>query len=221
MIQIFVDSRERDFLSFIGDLGEISVVHLSAGDYALKTDEKAVLIERKTFRDFVASFRNGRLWEQLVRMLNTAEFDGVPVVRRLLVIEGGPDDSGDESSKFKASVLGAELECIFAYHIPMIFLEKEEMETFLRVLVKREKEGKNDKELPERWYQPRFPSDLPVKDQRCYFLCAMPGIGSHLANKLMQIYPTLDQLCEAKPRELEKVPGIGKKRARAIFEFLH
>ena len=221
MTRIFIDARERGFLSYIGDLGEVTVTNLEAGDYVIVTGERAVMVERKSFRDFVTSFRNGRLWEQLVRMLASEHFEGVPVVRRLLLIER-EEEPLEEMSRLESSVIGAELECIFTYHTPVVFLEGEEsVERFLRVLVRREEEGRNDKPIPSRWYRPRFPAELPEKDQRCYFLCSVPGIGEHLAGQLMERYGSVDELCRASAKDLRKVPGFGKKRADALHRFLH
>jgi ERCC4-type nuclease len=223
VIRIFIDARERDFLSYIGDLGQVTVANLEAGDYAVVIEDRAVLIERKAFGDFITSFRNGRLWEQLVRMLAQDRFEGVPIVRRLLIIERSEiDSSAEDLARLEPSVIGAQMECIFTYHVPVLFLEgRSSVERFLRVLVKREEEGKNDKEIPARWYRPRFPKELPEKDQRCYFLCSIPGVGDHLAGQLMERYGSVDDLCKANVRDLQKVPGFGKKRAEQLYDFLH
>jgi DNA excision repair protein ERCC-4 len=223
VIRLFIDARERDFLNYIGDLGQVTMTNLEAGDYVVVTDDRAVVVERKTFRDFISSYRNGRLWEQLVRMLAQDRFEDVPVVRRLLIIERSElDTSTEDLSRLESSVIGAQLECIFTYHVPVVFLEgKNSVERFLRVLVKREEEGKNDKEIPARWYRPRFPKDLPEKDQRCYFLGSIPGVGEHLAGQLMERYESVDDVCKASVKDLQKVPGFGKKRAERLHEFLH
>jgi ERCC4-type nuclease len=110
--RIFIDTRERDFLAYVGDLGEVTVTNLKAGDYVIVTDDRAVMVERKSLRDFVSSFRNGRLWEQLVRMLSTEEFEGTRVVRRLLVVERGSEPL-EEMSLLESSIIGAQMECIF------------------------------------------------------------------------------------------------------------
>ncbi len=223
MIRLFIDARERDFLSYIGDLGQVTVTNLEAGDYIVVADDRAVVVERKTFRDFITSYRNGRLWEQLVRMLAQDRFENIPVVRRLLIIERSElDTSSEELTRLESSVIGAQLECIFTYHVPVIFLEgRNSVERFLRVLVKREEDGKNDREIPSRWYRPRFHKELPEKDQRCYFLGAIPGVGDQLASQLMERYGSVDDLCRASVKDLQKVPGFGKKRAERLHQFLH
>ena len=66
MISIYIDRRERGFLTHIGDLGEVKVVQLEAGDYIVKTGLRSVVIERKTLGDFVSSFRSGR-WARSAR----------------------------------------------------------------------------------------------------------------------------------------------------------
>lgn len=219
---MYVDARERDFLGFLGDVAEVTICSLPAGDYVVVTERGAVMVERKSYRDFVSSFRNGRLWEQLLRMVKTEEFLNVPVIRYALIIERSDWDVTEATESFESSVLGAEMECVFTYHIPIVFLEgRRSVERFLRVLVNRERGGKNDRAPEARWYRPPFPTELPEKDRRLYTVCSIPGIGEHLASNLVERYPSMDALCRATVKDLEKVPGFGKKRARDLHEFLH
>lgn len=222
MIEIFVDSRERGFLTYIGDLGEIRVVQLEVGDYIVKTGVNSIAVERKTLGDFISSFRNGRLWEQLIAFSRMKEFEGSEVVRRMLVIERcqGDDELLDE--KGWASMIGAQMECIYTYHVPIVQVQGEQgMGSFLRVLVRRESEGLNDRVPPSRWFKPRTSSELPMKDQRALFLSMIPGVGDKLALSLLERFVSIENLSRASVKDLQRVSGIGEKKAMGIFGFLH
>jgi DNA excision repair protein ERCC-4 len=222
MIEIFVDRRERGFLTYIGDLGEVRVVQLEIGDYIIRTGANAIAIERKTLGDFISSFRNGRLWEQLVALSKMKEYEGSEVVRRMLVIERSQGDDEILDEKGWASVIGAQMECIYTYHIPIVQVRGDQgIGSFLRVLVRREWEGLNDRVPPARWFKPRTSSDLPVKDQRVLFLSMIPGVGDKLAFSLLERFGSIENLSRASVKDLQSVSGIGEKKAKGIFGFLH
>jgi ERCC4-type nuclease len=91
----------------------------------------------------------------------------------------------------------------------------------LRVLIRRECNGKNDK-LPEaRWYRKPIRADLPVKDRKKYILAAIPNIGNRLAENLLSEFNTISNVASASVAELRKVPKIGEKKADLIFRILH
>lgn len=222
MIEVFVDTRERGFLSHIGDLGNVRIVQMKVADYIVKVGNRAVAVERKTLGDFISSFRSGRLWEQLVTLSRLEEFEGAEVVRRLLLIERRDDDMDFLDERGMASYIGAQMECIYTYHIPIVQVEGEGgMAQFIRVLVRRELEGLNDKMPPARWFTPRISSDLPVKDQRLLFLTMIPGVGDKLAKALLNRYGSIEHLCRASQRDLQRIHGIGDKKASEIYGFLH
>ena len=222
MIEVLVDTRERGFLTHIGDLGNVRIVQMKVADYVVKVGNKAVAVERKTLGDFISSFRSGRLWEQLVALSKLEEYEGAEVVRRLLVIERRDGDIDFLNERGVASFIGAQMECIYTYHVPIVQVEgKDGMAQFLRVLVSREQKGLNEKMPPARWFTPRIPSDLPMKDQKLLFLTMIPGVGDKLALGLLDRYVSIERLCKASPRDLQRIHGIGNKKANVIFEFLH
>lgn len=222
MIEIFVDTRERNFLSHIGDLGNVRVIQMEAADYIVKVGNRAVAVERKTLGDFISSFRSGRLWEQLVWLSRLKEYEGAEVVRRVLAIERCDGDIDFLDERGLASFLGAQMECIYTYHVPIIQVEGEEgVAQFIRVLVRREREGLNDKMPPARWFTPRLSSDLPVKDQKLLFLTMIPGVGDKLASALLNRYGSIERLCKASSKDLQRIHGIGEMKASGIYEFLH
>lgn len=67
---------------------EVAVAPLPIGDYVLISDAGAVVVERKTVTDFLASVRSNRLWDQLLRMMKRMTVFEHPVRRRMLLIHG-------------------------------------------------------------------------------------------------------------------------------------
>jgi len=91
----------------------------------------------------------------------------------------------------------------------------------MKMLVKRESAGKNDK-LPEaRWYEKPVRADLPIMDRKKYILSSLPYIGDRLAENLLEHFSTISGVACASAEELQKVPKIGKKKAELIYTLLH
>jgi ERCC4-type nuclease len=49
----------------------------------------------------------------------------------------------------------------------------------------------------------------------------LPGVGWEKALEVAKAFPTMEELMQADPKELIKVPGIGKVLAKSIYERLH
>ena len=58
-LRLFVDHRERNLAELLeGVCEEISFTQLSIGDYLLISDSEAIIVERKTVKDFLSSVRS-------------------------------------------------------------------------------------------------------------------------------------------------------------------
>lgn len=49
----------------------------------------------------------------------------------------------------------------------------------------------------------------------------IPGVGPKLRNRLLSIFGSLEAVREASIADIAKVPGMGKRRAKIIYEFFH
>jgi ERCC4-type nuclease len=118
-------------------------------------------------------------------------------------------------------VFGALMEIIFVYDCPVVVCENNEaFESFLHILLKREKEGKNEGLPKARWYRKPV-SRLPVKEVKTYLLDAVPMIGEVHAKKLLEHFGTISEIAQSSKNELMCVPGIGEKRAEKIYAIFH
>lgn len=209
---------------------EIAFVQLPIGDYLLVSDSTAVIIERKTVKDFLSSVRSNRLWDQLLRMMKTEKLLGYEIKRRILLIHGNFEDylkvvdygyQGD-LLKHWSQLMGAYLEIVYVYNTPIIHAESDTaFKAFMRILVKRESAGKNDKFPDARWYRKPAKANLPVKDRKKYILSAIPYVGDRLAENLLLHFKTISEVACASVKELQRVPKIGKKKAELIYSMFH
>lgn len=230
-LKLLVDYRERKMKELLEDVcEEIAFVQLSIGDYLLVSDSTAVIIERKTVKDFLSSVRSNRLWDQLLRMMKTEKLLGYEIKRRILLIHGNFKDylkvvdygHQDDLLKHWSQLMGAYSEVVYVYNTPIIHAESDTaFKAFMRILVKRESAGKNDKLPDARWYRKPARADLPVRDRKKYILSALPHIGDRLAENLLVHFETISEVACASIEELQKVPKIGKKKAELIHSMFH
>ncbi|NIO37641.1 ERCC4-type nuclease [Candidatus Bathyarchaeota archaeon] len=230
-MKLLVDHRERSLAILLQDVcEEIAFVQLPIGDYLLVSDSNAVIVERKTVSDFLSSVRSNRLWDQLLRMMKAEMVLGQEIKRRLLLLHGNFHDylmevdyeHPEDMLKHWSQIIGAYLEIIYVYNTPIIHAESDlAFKAFMRILIKREASGKNDRLPAARWYRKPARADLPVEDRKKYILSALPYVGDQLAKNLLSHFETISQIACASVEELRKVPKIGRKKAELIHSIFH
>lgn len=224
-MKVFIDHREKKAAELVRKVWECEIAHLPLGDLLVVGDLGALVVERKTAYDFISSVRSNRLWDQLLRLMKTERILGYEVRRRLLVIHGSFGEYigafPEESKRFWSSITGALLEVLFVYDTPFIICENDDaFEAFLRILLKREEEGRHEGLPKARWYRKPV-SRLPIKDEKLYLLDAIPMIGEVQAKNLLNYYGSISNIANASKNELMRAPGIGEKRAEKIYEIFH
>jgi len=223
-MRILLDYREGACYDVLQKLSEeldlaLEVTNLKAGDIAI-VGEKALLIERKSPNDLLSSIRNNRLFEQMVKLLNTRELDGTEVARVALLIHGELFGYPAIERNYYSQIYGMLMEVSFVYGIPVFFATNDsEMGNFLSTVIKREEAGKNDKGIEARWY--REAKNLPQKDPRIYLLSSLPFVGNKLAKNLLDHFGSVSSIANASVKELEEVKLIGEKKAKLIYQIFH
>jgi len=219
-MRVLLDYRERAFyetlLRVCNSLDvDLNVTNLRAGDVAI-SGNGVVLIERKTPSDFIASIRNNRLFEQMIKLLSSEMVEGEEVKRSALLVDGELFGGFENNSQ----IYGALMEINFVYNIPVFMAPtNSEMEDFFATLIKREMAMKNDKEMAERWFRPG--KGLPQKNPRTYLLASIPMVGEKLAKKLLDRFGTISNVADASVERLQETELIGKKKAKKIYEIFH
>jgi ERCC4-type nuclease len=223
-MKILLDYREAACYDVLYELSEelnitLEVTNLKAGDIAI-IGERGLLIERKSPNDLLSSIRNNRLFEQMVKLLNMRELEGVEVARVALLIHGELFGYPAIERNYYSQIYGMLMEVSFVYGIPVFFATNDsEMGSFLSTVIKREEAGKNDKGIEARWY--REAKNLPQKDPRIYLLSSLPFIGNKLAKNLLDHFGSVSNIANASVKELKEVDLIGEKKAKLIYQIFH
>jgi len=227
-MKLLIDHRERKIIGIAQSIcSQIEIVSLPLADILIVGDKRAVAVERKTVTDFINSVRTSRLWDQLLRFMKTESILNYQIVRRVVVIHGsferhisGWDDTS--MARLWASTMGAFLETLFVYETPIVFAENDTALTaLLRILVKREESGANDKLPPPRWFRKQAKLELPTKDRKLYVLDSIPLIGESQAKALLDHFGNIENVAKASREELQHVEKIGKKKAELIYDIFH
>ena len=112
------------------------------------------------------------------------------------------------------SIRGAILSISTAWEIPVIICESCS-ETVDYIALSANQTTKNNIFVRRKGYKPKR-----VRSQQLNFIEGLPGVGIGLAKSLLEDFESIRVLVNSPYKELIKVPGIGKKKARGIEEFV-
>lgn len=202
--KIIIDSREFHSLvtrelALLG--AKIEMKPLDVGDYVVSCD---VVVERKEIGDFILSILDNRLFEQLAN-LRKAESP-------ILLIEGTNSTYNLGPNAF----FGALASVAVDFKIPILWMKNSnESARFLFQLAKREQFDLK-KEVVVRCQK----KISTIQDTQEFFIAGLPNINTVLARRLLKKFKTPKKIVVASNEKLQKVEGIGKKKAEQIREVL-
>ncbi|MFA5061180.1 MAG: ERCC4 domain-containing protein [Candidatus Pacearchaeota archaeon] len=199
---IIIDTREKQSLiatNLMSKKANVSFEKLEVGDYLIGD----VLIERKTFSDFVGSMINKRLTEQLINLKKSEKC--------FLLIEGFDYDY----SKFNVheNAIRGMLLCVAVdFGIPIIYTKDgEETANFLILLAKRDGTKNYSVRQTKSFKTP--------EEQKQFILEGFPGIGPVNAKKLLGNFKSLREIFNANEEMLDNV-GLDEKRIEKFKRIL-
>jgi DNA excision repair protein ERCC-4 len=199
---VLVDHRERGSTipeALIAAGLDVEVTDLPVGDYVLGP---GMAVERKGPHDLGASIRDGRIFEQAVRLQST-------FVQSVLMVEGEPRGIAEDA--WRGAVCRLVEDGVTVLHS----LDAEDSAAWIIRLAKRARRPgptvRNDG--PRR--APRHPSA-----QAELMLSVVPGISSTMARSLLADYGSLAAIAATAAEDLRRHPGIGRVRAARIAEAL-
>lgn len=205
--EIYVDSRElastvaRELLEF-GIISKPKM--LDVGDYVLSD---RVVIERKTTEDFLQSIVDKRLMEQAVRLKQSYQ-------RPIMILEG--DGLYSKRGIHPNAIRGALASVAVDFGMPILFSQDEkETASFINVILKHEREERRG-EVQIRGEK----KVLTLKEQQEYLIVGLPNVNITLAKRLLREFKSVQGVFKATPEKLEKVQGIGRKKAEEIRNVL-
>ena len=168
-------------------------------------------IERKSVGDFHASMIDKRLFEQITRL---REAYPAPVA---LLLEG--DLSFFEERRQPKASWGALAAIAVDLGVTVLpTSSKEASADLLSVLARRAARGPGAGGMRhDVRFKPRLPG--PASEQR-FAVQGLPGIGDVVSDKLLEHFGSVRRVFAATERELLRVPGVGKGRAKEIAAFL-
>jgi Fanconi anemia group M protein len=201
---IKIDKREirSGIVDYLKNFGcEIQEENLEIGDYLLS---ERVVIERKSFSDFIASIKDLRLFKQAKEL---TKFE-----KPILLIEGF-EYLGNLN---ESSLFGALASLILNYNISTIWTKnKRESANFIFLAAKREQiEEKRGLTIRVR------KKPLSLEEEQKYLIAGLPYINSTLAERLLKKFGTPIRVFNAKKEELMEIEKIGEKKANKILEVL-
>lgn len=202
--RLVIDDRERrDALTAAlaaCDAFTVEFRRLPVGDYRL---DDALLFERKTLPDLVASIKDGRLFDQALRLAN-AELPAA------LILEGSARDLA--SSGMRAEAIQGALVTVSLF-IGLPLLRTRNVEETLHTLryAARQRRAIASGALPRSGHRPKGKAAL-----QSYVLQGLPGIGPQRAARLIQRFGSIENAIAADTKTLCEVDGIGKSVARKL-----
>jgi len=185
--QIILDKRENNSLiksKLIEFNANFSEEILEIGDYLINQ----TIIERKTYKDFLSSLKDKRLFNQIKEMKKYQT--------RYLILEGF--DFSYNSNFHPNSIRGALLS--IANLIPIIYTENEsDTAKFLLQIAKRQ--TISTKNISKREKK----SKLSTQEQKQFILEGFPKIGPATASSLLKEFSSLKNIFNAKESDLKKI----------------
>jgi DNA excision repair protein ERCC-4 len=203
-LRIVADDREpsqgvRAALLRHPDL-DLCVQRLAVGDYLV---DNALLFERKTLLDLTESIKDGRLFDQALRLLSAPQ-------RTAIILEGrGRDLAG--SRMRREAIQGAIAMLTLQLGLPLLRAANPEETAALILLTARQDRTSATGSLQRQGRRPRGKQRL-----QNHILQGLPGVGPGRARRLIEHFGSVEAVIGAPADELTQVAGIGEATADAI-----
>jgi DNA excision repair protein ERCC-4 len=200
---VLVDHRERNSVipEALTAAGlDVRLTDLPVGDYVLGA---GLAVERKGPDDLGASIRDGRIFDQAVRLQSA-------FTQAVLLVEGEPRGIAEDAWR------GAVCRLIEDGFTVLHSLDADDSAAWIIRLAKRARRAGPTTPTHGPRRAPRHPSA-----QAEAMLSVVPGISTTMARSLLAAHGTLAEVAAAAPEGLRRHPGIGRVRATRLAEALH
>ena len=179
---------------------KVETRRLEIGDYLL---DGALLVERKTLPDFVASIQDGRIFRQALRLAEAEQ-------QAALLLEGTSRDLSSCGMRWEA-IQGALITVALFVGLPilrsrgpaetartMLYAARQHRTIASGAMVRRGRRPKNKKALQN------------------HILQGLPGIGPERAKRLLEHFGSVGAVVTAENGALQSVAGIGPRTANRV-----
>lgn len=233
MIELFIDSREKNLLKIINDRDldiykDNIIIHnkqLDIGDIQIIIQNNLFIFERKTTNDLLASINDGRYKEQKAR-LKSSNARSITYL-----IEG--DNITSIKNKNQKKLTSVYFNSIYRDGINVLFMKDiDDTATFLLLLSTKmiDKPENYLGIIEDKDYidvcKIKTEKKMNINKDNCYLLqlSQIPSISKELAKKIKDIYPSLMILMTSLKDNgeliLTNIDGIGKTKAKTIYDYL-
>ncbi len=196
----------------LSELGtDVKYISLRQGDFILSPEVGIRYMTRERFR---LSIQDRSVYRNILELKR--EFK-----QPLIIVEGE-----DREGELKSDITQLQTAIIFTSvmnHIPIIFSDNEIETAQLVFMISAQIGSGLDVDVAAKAGAARGNGD-PSKsngDLRQNIVEKIPDVGSSVAEALLKHFGNLSRLFAAKPEELQKVTGVGPKRAKAIHAFFN
>jgi DNA excision repair protein ERCC-4 len=200
---VLVDYRERQSSipdALIAAGLDVQLTDLPVGDYVLGP---GLAVERKGPSDLGASIRDGRIFDQAVRLQSA-------FAQAVLMVEGEPRGIAEDAWR------GAVCRLVEDGFTVLHSLDAEDSAAWIVRLAKRARRAEPTTRTDGPRRAPRHPSA-----QAEAMLSVVPGISTTMARSLLAAYGSLAAVAAAAPEGLRRHLGIGPVRAARLAQALH
>ncbi|TRM85670.1 multidrug MFS transporter, partial [Sulfolobus sp. A20-N-G8] len=201
VIRIYVDDREKasGIPELLKELGLIVIFsQLEVADYVVAD---GVAIERKSVPDLINSIFDKRFFDQISRLSDSYR---VPI----LILEGDINLIRKITDRWKA-INNALISLTLDYDVKVIY-SRDKRDTS-EILKKLAEKFQLSSENYNRKINLHNKSKLnSVSDIQLYIVESLPSVGTILAERLLNRFGTIQNICNASISELEKALGSRK-----------
>jgi len=204
----------------IKQLGKVSPVPEQYGaDVLFPTHGQLAGVQRKTFDDLLASLFDGRLGKEVTQMKRL----GIAV----LVIEGRPrwtldGELMDDNRRFTRNQLRSLLWSVAIGHGVAVEWTDSLDDTVSAIANLRAWAAKKKHLSVARRPGPSGPwGKATTRDWALHFLQGFNNIGPELAERIIDHFHGVPLTWTVTEKQLMRVPGIGKKRAKDLYEIFN
>jgi len=203
-ISIIADDREQKS-SVIDYLRErdnvfVEIKRLPLGDYFAGN---RLLLERKTLKDFAVSLADGRLFKQAVHLANSK-------YKSVMILEGSGKDLAETGMRREA-LQGALITVSLILGIPVLRSLSSHETARLILYASRQIEFIVKGAVQRPGNRPKA-----KRKKQLYLLQGLPGIGRRRAERLLDVFGSVEAVITASCEELQAVDGVGKGLAEKI-----
>ena len=205
---------------------EVRRAPLPAADIVIQSEDRIIMLERKTVNDFASSMTDGRLAEQVERMVNAAEDSDTPITPAILINGRPPDYDSVIDARIKGKhFYGMMNRLQFSQNVKVVWCSSDSASIAARVV-------QIAKKLADTGFQPprsvEASSMRPGKKRKrsedlddvratvSSMLVGIPRVSESVASALLAKWPTLSAISNQSMQEIAAT-RVGKKTVGPVL----